>query len=356
MTRPGAPLELRGLRVPNRLWMSPMCQYSAAATGAGAGHVTDWHVSHLEARAVGGVGLVMTEATAIHPDGRVSPTDLGIWNDRQVDGLGRIVSAVRRHSAVPALQLGHAGPKASTYQPWIDRRRRVEPADGGWLPWAASAAPDGPEVRALATEEVDALPGLFAAASARALRAGFQAIEIHAAHGYLLHAFLSPLGNQREDVYGKDRARLTREVVGAIREVWPADLPLMLRISATDWLDGGLTVADAVALTEEVVPLGVDLVDVSSGGLRPATIELYPGYQVPLAAEIRRATGAVVGAVGLIEEAEHVVRILSDGDADVVFAGRATLRDPNWARGVLKWSGSPARWPNQYAWAIGAEG
>ncbi|WP_433504827.1 hypothetical protein ACQP04_35655 [Pseudonocardia halophobica] len=212
----------------------------------------------------------MTEATAIHPDGRVSPTDLGIWSDDQVEGLSRIVAAVRRHGAVPALQLGHAGPKASTYQPWIDRRRRVEPADGGWLPWAASATPAGPEVRELATEEADAVPGLFAAAAGRALRAGFQAAEIHAAHGYLLHAFPSPLGNRREDVYGKDRSRLTRDVVGAIREVWPADLPLLLRISATDWLDGGLTVADAVALTEEVVPLGVDLVDVSSGGLHPA--------------------------------------------------------------------------------------
>ncbi|KMS84258.1 hypothetical protein ACZ91_48810 [Streptomyces regensis] len=336
--------------------MSPMCQYSAEATGPATGQVTDWHVSHLEARAVGGVGLVMTEATAVHSDGRVSPTDLGIWTDDQILGLTRIVAAVRRHGAIPALQLGHAGPKASTYQPWIDRRRRADPADGGWAPWAASALPDGPNVRELTTEEVGRVPDLFAAAAVRALRAGFNAIEIHAAHGYLLHAFLSPLGNQRKDIYGMDRSRLIRDVVGAVREVWPTGLPLLLRVSATDWLDGGITVADAVALTEEVLPLGVDLVDVSSGGLRPAAIDSFPGYQVPLAAEIRKATGAMVGTVGLIEEPEHAARILAEGEADAVLAGRATLRDPNWARRVLRASGTPAQWPHQYAWALGVEG
>ncbi|MFC8047239.1 hypothetical protein [Nocardia sp. NPDC057353] len=343
MSAAGDALRLRGLRVPNRLWMSPMCQYSAPA-----GVVTDWHVSHLEARAVGGVGLVLTEATAVVPEGRVSPADLGVWSDEQIPGLARIAAAVRRHGAVPALQLGHAGPKASTYPPWIDRRRRVEPADGGWIPVTASEG-----ARVLSTDEVRAVPGLFAAAAGRARAAGFQAVEIHAAHGYLLHSFLSPLSNHRTDAYGADRALLVREVVGAVREVWPADLPLLLRISATDWLTGGLDVEDAVTLTEQVLPLGVDLIDVSSGGLRPAVIGSVPGYQVPFAAEIRRRTGAVVGAVGLIEESGQVARILGEGAADVVLAGRATLRDPNWARNVLRESGSAMPWPPQYAWALG---
>ncbi|MFD4250023.1 NADH:flavin oxidoreductase/NADH oxidase [Amycolatopsis thermoflava] len=356
MTRPGDQLTLRTLTVPNRLWMSPMCLYSSASSGPGAGGVTDWHVSHLEARAVGGAGLVLTEATAVHPEGRVSPTDLGVWSDDHVHGLSRIVAAVERHGSVPALQLGHAGPKASTYQPWIDRRRRVEPADGGWLPWSPSPVPSGAGVRQLTEAEVDAVPAMFAAAAARALRAGFKAVEVHAAHGYLLHAFLSPLSNERADVYGKDRTKLVREVVGAVREVWPRDLPVFLRISATDWIDGGLTVDDSVALTESVVQLGVDLVDVSSGGLRPAVIETCPGYQVPLASAIRRATGAVVGAVGLIEEPEHVARVLSGGGADVVLAGRATLRDPYWARKVLRACGSTVAWPEQYAWALGTDG
>ncbi|MEJ2867750.1 NADH:flavin oxidoreductase/NADH oxidase [Actinomycetospora sp. OC33-EN08] len=356
MTRPGDPLILRSLRVPNRLWMSPMCQYSSEPTGPGAGSVTDWHVSHLEARAVGGVGLILTEATAVHPEGRVSPTDLGIWADAQVPGLARVVAAVERHGVVPALQLGHAGPKASTYQPWVDRRRRVEPADGGWIPWAPSPAPDGPVVRALSEAQVDAVPALFAAAAARARRAGFRAIEVHVAHGYLLHAFLSPLSNTRGDAYGRDRTKLVSDVIGAVREVWPQALPVLLRISGTDRLGGGLTVEDAVALTEKVVPMGVDLVDVSSGGLRPAAVDAFPGYQVPLAATVRRATGAVVSTVGLIEETGHVERILASGEADVVLAGRALLRDPHWARTVLREAGSPVAWPRQYAWALGPVG
>ncbi|MEV0854475.1 NADH:flavin oxidoreductase/NADH oxidase [Nocardia fluminea] len=356
VTRVGDALQLRGLRVPNRLWMSPMCQYSAAAAGPTAGHVTDWHLTHLAARAAGGVGLVLTESTAVVPEGRVSPADLGVWSDDQIPGLARIVAEVRRHKVVPALQLGHAGPKASTHAPWIDRRRRVDPADGGWIPAAASALQAGPQVRVLSTTDVEAVPSLYAAAAARALRAGFEAVEIHAAHGYLLHSFLSPLSNHRTDAYGKDRERLLREVIGAIRDVWPAELPLLLRISATDWVDGGLGVDDAVALTEHVLPLGVDLIDVSSGGLRPAAIDVFPGYQVPFAAEIRRRTGAVVGAVGLLEEAEHIACILGEGDADVVLAGRATLRDPNWARKILRARGFSTPWPSQYAWALGADG
>lgn len=343
--------------MPNRLWMSPMCQYSAPSCGPAMGTVTDWHVSHLEARAVGGAGLVTVEATAVDPVGRVSPADLGIWSDDHVPGLARLAQAISRHGSVPAIQLGHAGPKASTLPPWIDRRRRVAVADGGWIPWSPSPRPDGAEVHEPGAAELARVPELFAAAAARAHRAGFRVVEIHAAHGYLLHAFLSPATNARTDAYGVERSALLLDVVRAVRDRWPADLPLFVRISATDWLPQGLDLEDTVAVVRELLPLGVDLIDVSSGGLLPASIDARPGYQVPLAARIRHATGATVATVGLIEDAELVRRVLGGGDADAVFAGRALLRNPNWARSVLAASGEPeGPWPPQYAWAIGPRG
>lgn len=354
MTSPGEPLTLRSVTARNRLWMSPMCQYSSPQTGLDIGAVTDWHVSHLEARAVGGVGLVMTEAAAVDPAGRVSPTDLGIWSDDHVPGLSRVTAAIARHGAIPALQLGHAGPKASTCQPWLDRRRRVPESEGGWIPWSPSPRVDGQPVEEPDEAALARLPDLYAAAAARALRAGFEALEVHAAHGYLLHAFQSPLTNMRRDGYGVDRTRLLREVVQGVRSTWPAELPLLVRITGTDWLEGGLVVGDAIALTREILPLGVDLIDVSSGGLLPASIDVHPGYQVPFASAVRRSTGAVVSAVGIVEEPEHVRQILGDGHADVVFAGRALLRDPNWARTVLRTVGDEPSWPVQYAWAIDA--
>jgi 2,4-dienoyl-CoA reductase-like NADH-dependent reductase (Old Yellow Enzyme family) len=350
---PGAasPLTLRAVRVPNRLWMSPMCQYSAAADGPAAGGVTDWHVSHLEARAVGGCGLVMAEATAVDPLGRVSPHDLGAWSDRQVPGLARLAAAVARHGAVPGLQLGHAGPKAATHPPWVARHRRVPAAEGGWLPWSPAPRPDGAEVHEMTTAEVAAVPGRFAAAARRARHAGFRVVEVHAAHGYLLHAFLSPLTNTRTDGYGRDRDRLLMEVAGAVRAEWPADLPLFVRLTGTDWLPGGLTVRDATRLAGKLAAAGVDLVDVSSGGLLPAVIDTHPGYQVPLATAVR-AAGVPVAAVGLLEDPELVRGTLRREHADAVFAGRATLRDPYWARRLLAHEGAAMDWPPQYGWAI----
>jgi 2,4-dienoyl-CoA reductase-like NADH-dependent reductase (Old Yellow Enzyme family) len=325
-----SPLTLRGTTFRNRVWLAPMCQYSAAADGV----PTDWHLAHLGARAVGGFGLVLTEATAIVPEGRITPQDVGIWDDAQVAAWRRITDLVRSRGAVVGVQLAHAGRKASTYRPFDQGRGTVAEQDGGWatvgpaaLPFPGYAAP-----QAMTAEQVAAVPGQFAAATRRALDAGFDLVEVHAAHGYLLHQFLSPLSNHRTDAWGgspENRARLLLDTVDAVRAVLPDDRPLLVRVSATDWTEGGLTVEDTAELAGWLREHGVDLVDVSTGGNVPATIPVGPGYQVPAARAVR-AAGVATVAVGLITTPEQAEQVLAEGDADAVLIGRPALFDPHW--------------------------
>ncbi len=326
-----APLTLRGLVVPNRVWLAPMCQYSAVD-----GHVTDWHLVHLGARAAGGFGLLLAEATAVVPEGRITPQDAGLWHDAHVDSWRRVTDFVHARGARIGVQLAHAGRKASTYRGFPGEPTGAVPlAEGGWTTVGAGVEPFPglPAPGELATEQVAALPGVFAAAARRAIEAGFDTVEVHAAHGYLLHQLLSPLTNQRDDVYGgspENRMRALVEVVAAVRAVLPAVAPLLVRVSATDWTEGGLTVADVAAVTATLAEHGVDLVDVSTGGLVPADIPVGPGYQVPAAREVRAVSGLPVGAVGLLTDARQAEALLDAGDADVVLLGRVALRDPSW--------------------------
>lgn len=328
-----APLSVRDLTARNRIWLSPMCQYSCFA---GDGVPTDWHLVHLGSHAVGGFGLILTEAAAVVPEGRISPEDAGLWNDTQLAAWRRIVDFVHEQGTPIGVQLAHAGRKASTYSPFHPTGEGSVPAaEGGWETVAPSAlAFEGYAApRALTTEEVVAIPAAFAAAARRADQAGFDLVEIHAAHGYLLHEFLSPLSNRRSDAYGGDfdgRTRLVREVVDAVRAVLPRHKALAIRFSGTDWLDGGWTVEETAKLAAELQEHGVDLVDVSSGGLLPAEIPVGPGYQVPLAREVRSSSGLLTGAVGLITEPSQAEEIITAGDADVVLLARAALREPGW--------------------------
>jgi 2,4-dienoyl-CoA reductase-like NADH-dependent reductase (Old Yellow Enzyme family) len=343
-----APLTLRGTTIPNRVWVSPMCQYSSHD-----GRPTDWHLVHLGALARGGSGLVMTEATAVTPEGRISPQDAGIWNDEQADDYRRITDFIRTQGAVPGVQLAHAGRKASTRAPWLGRGY-VPVAEGGWQTVGASSLGYGewPAPRELTTDELSAHPSAWAQAASRSLAAGFDVAEIHAAHGYLLHQFLSPLSNRRTDSYGGDlagRSRLLLEVVDAVREVWPDDKPLFVRISATDWVDGGLTVEDTAEVAVLLADHGVDLVDVSSGGNSPEQqIQIGPGYQVPFAARIREASGLPVASVGLITEPQQAEKIVSDAEADAVFLARELLRNPSWPQFAADERGADVHWPDQY--------
>jgi len=324
------PLRIRGVELRNRIAVSPMCQYSSED-----GLANDWHLVHLGARAVGGAALVITEAAAVVPEGRISPQDLGIWSDAHVPGLRRIPEFVAGQGAVPGIQLAHAGRKASTVRPW-EGPGIVEPSDGGWQPVGASPIAydrHSPTPTELTASELDALPGLFATAARRALDAGFRWIEIHGAHGYLLHSFLSPLSNARTDAWGGDRegrAKLLLDVVRAVRAEAGEDVPVAVRVSASDWAEGGWTDADTVALAPLLSEAGADLVDCSSGGSTPAQkIELRPGYQVPFAEAVRRA-GVRSAAVGLITEPEQADAIVRDGRADLVLLARELLRDPHW--------------------------
>ena len=328
------PLTLRGATSRNRIWVAPMCQYSAADSGPAVGAPTDWHLVHLGARAVGGAGLVMTEATAVSPEGRISPHDTGIWNDEQAAAWAGIASFVRSQGALAAIQLAHAGRKASTHRPW-EGRGVVPAAEGGWTPVgpSATAYPGLGEPAALDAAGIQKVRADFVAATRRADAAGFDVVEIHAAHCYLLHSFLSPLSNDRTDAYGADlagRMRLPLEVIEDVREAWPQDKPLVLRISASDWLDGGWTVDDSVVLAKEAAARGVDLVDCSSGGNAPSQIPLEPGYQVPFAAAVRGGAGVPTGAVGLVTEPAQAEAIVAEGSADVVLLARELLRDPHW--------------------------
>jgi 2,4-dienoyl-CoA reductase-like NADH-dependent reductase (Old Yellow Enzyme family) len=343
------PLALRAVTLPNRIAVSPMCQYASEG-----GFASDWHVVHLGSRAVGGAGLVFTEATAILPDGRISPQDLGIWSDEHIDPLARIVRFIHEQGSVAGIQLAHAGRKASTYRPW-DGHGTVPDGEGGWPTVGPSPLPFGEDFavpRMLSEDGVANIVAAFVAAARRACEAGFRIVEIHAAHGYLLHQFLSPLSNRRQDRYGgsfENRTRLLREVVTAVREVWAEDCPLFVRISATDWTDGGWDLDQSVELARQLRPLGVDLIDCSSGGNLPkAKIPVGPGYQTPFAERIRRETGVPTGAIGLITapaQAEHIIRA---GQADLVLLAREMLRDPYWPLRAGRELGHAAPWPVQY--------
>jgi 2,4-dienoyl-CoA reductase-like NADH-dependent reductase (Old Yellow Enzyme family) len=342
------PLTLRGATFRNRAWVSPMCQYSATD-----GLPDDWHLVHLGARAVGGAGLVLTEATAVTPEGRISPQDTGIWNDAQADVWARIAGFVKAQGAAAGMQLAHAGRKGSTLRPW-DGRGYLQPADGGWETVGASPIEydDSPAPRELDQTALDALAADFATAARRADEAGCDTVELHAAHGYLLHQFLSPLTNVRTDAYGgtfDNRVRYPLQVVDAVRAVWPDRKPLLVRISATDWADGGWTLDESVELCRLLAQHGVDLVDVSSGGLVPEQrIEVGPGYQVPFAARVRREAGIPTGAVGLITEPQQADKVLGGGDADVVLLARELLRDPHWPLRAATELGDDIAWPPQY--------
>ena len=327
-----------------------MCQYSSLD-----GVPNDWHLVHLGARATGGAGAVLVEASGITPEGRISPDDSGIWSDEQVAAFRRITAFVSKHGAVPGIQIAHAGRKASVSPPWLGGKP-LGPDERGWQPVGPSALPfdDGWLMpRELGSGELGDVVEAFVASARRAQAAGFRLLEIHAAHGYLLHSFLSPLSNLRSDAYGGDfagRTRLVLEVVEAVRAVWPAELPLSVRISASDWVEGGWALDDSVALATLLGPLGVDLVDCSSGGNSPAAqIPLDPGYQVPFAAAIRRRAGIATGAVGLITESRQAEDILQAGDADVVLLGRASLRDASWPLRAARELGVESDdWPTQY--------
>lgn len=344
------PLPLGEVTARNRIMVSPMCQYCAQDS---VPH--EWHFVHLGSRAVGGAGIVMTEATAVEPVGRITPFDLGLWNDAQETAFSRIASFVRGQGAIAGIQLSHAGRKASHSRPW-EERVPLRPEQGGWevvgpgpVPWDSSDLIP----RELNVEEISLMMGKFRAAAKRALAAGFQLLEVHAAHGYLFHSFLSPLTNHRRDGYGGDfegRSRFLLETVKAIREVWPPRLPLFVRLSVTDLVEGGWTVADTVRLAGLLQAAGVDAIDCSSGGLVPQErIRTYPGYQVPLAERVRRESGVKTVAVGLIRDPALAEEIISNCRADLVAMGRVFLWDPYWpihAEKVLK---GKAEFPVQYA-------
>jgi len=345
------PLTLRAVALPNRIAVSPMCQYSAEG-----GRAADWHLVHLGGLAQGGAGLVLTEATAILPEGRISPQDLGIWEDGQIDGLKRITRFICSQGSVPGIQLAHAGRKASTAAPWQGVAGTLGTSEGGWTSVAPSPLAFDEGWATPVELDSAAIAGLvqaFVVAGQRAVEAGFRVLELHAAHGYLLHQFLSPLSNRRTDAYGgsfENRTRLLREVVAAVRAVCAEDLPLLVRLSATDWAEGGWNPEESVALCKDLRALGVDLVDVSSGGLVPRTqIPVGPGYQVPFARQIRTASGIPTAAVGLITEPRQAQGILAEGDADLVLLGRELLRNPRWPLLAAQELGVEVPWPAQYA-------
>ncbi|AMM06926.1 NADH:flavin oxidoreductase/NADH oxidase [Streptomyces albidoflavus] len=349
------PLTLRSLTLPNRIWMAPMCQYSAPATGPTAGRPTDWHFQHYGARAAGGAGLILLEATAVAPEGRISPWDLGLWNDGQTAALRRITSFLTSQGTVPGIQLAHAGRKASCEAPWRGGKA-IDPADGGWQPVGPSPVPfdaDSPVPHELTADEIQGVVRQFAEATRRALEAGFEVVEIHGAHGYLIGEFLSPHSNHRTDEYGgsfENRARFALEVVDAVRAVWPQEKPLFFRISATDWLDeGGWTADDTVRLAPLLKERGVDLLDASTGGnVAKVAIPVGPGYQVPFAARVRNEAGLPSAAVGLLTEPEQAEKVLANGEADAVLLGRELLRDAAWPRRAARELGGTVRVPQQY--------
>jgi 2,4-dienoyl-CoA reductase-like NADH-dependent reductase (Old Yellow Enzyme family) len=343
------PLPIRGITLQNRIAVSPMCQYSSED-----GFANDWHLVHLGGRAVGGASLVFTEATAVTPEGRITAEDLGIWKDAHIEFLSRIVRFLAGQGVVPGMQLAHAGRKASTQRPW-EGSDAVPLDKGGWVPLAPSAVAYSDRYampRAMSKEEIRGIVDAYAQAARRALEAGFRILEIHAAHGYLMHEFFSPLSNFRTDEYGgslENRTRIAREVVVAVRKQMPDNLPLFIRISATDWKEGGWDLDQSVELAKQLKPLGVDLVDCSSAALVPdQKIVAGPGFQVPFAERIRRDAKVLTGAVGLIETKEQVSEILANEKADLVFMAREFLRDPYWPLRTAREMKQPMSWPAQY--------
>jgi 2,4-dienoyl-CoA reductase-like NADH-dependent reductase (Old Yellow Enzyme family) len=344
------PLTIRDLKFANRVFVSPMCQYSSHD-----GYANDWHFVHLGSRAVGGAGLIFTEATAVLAEGRISPHDLGIWADGHIEMLARIVSFIHEQGSVAGMQLAHAGRKASTRRPW-EAPGKVPESEGGWEKVAAPSAlaftDNYPMPKALTSDGIQEVIAAFAAAARRACQAGFRVVEIHAAHGYLIHEFLSPLSNRRADDYGgsfENRTRLCREIVAAVRSAWPKELPFFVRISSTDWVDGGWNIDESVKLAAQLKPMGVDLIDCSSGGNVPhAKIPVGPGYQVAFAERIRREAEIMTGAVGMITspvQAEHIIRT---EQADAVIMAREFLRDPYWPLRAARELDEQIAWPVQY--------
>lgn len=349
-----SPLTIRGVTLRNRIAMSPMCQYVAKE-----GLADDWHLVHIGSRAAGGVGLAIVEATAVARDGRITPGDLGIWSDDHVEPLERIASFVHSQGAVAGIQLAHAGRKASCDLPWNGGTGLTTADSGGWPvvgPSEIAFDDSSPVPRALDKAGIDGIIAAFEAATHRALAAGFRVIEIHGAHGYLLHEFLSPLSNRRTDDYGgslENRMRLPLRVAAAVRGLVPAELPVFMRISATDWSEGGWDLEQSVVLATRLKDAGIDLIDVSSGGLVPkAKIAVSKGYQVPFARRIRSEAGMMTGAVGMITEAAHANEIVTGGDADLVLLARELLREPYWALKAQQELGAEPAWPISYGYAV----
>lgn len=342
------PLSIRSLTLRNRIMVAPMCQYSSED-----GFANDWHLVHLGSFASGGAALVMTEATAVEARGRISPQDLGIYSDAHIEALTRITNFIKAQGAVPAIQLAHAGRKASCYRPWSGKGE-LSTDEGRWQTVAPSSlrfSDDYPLPHELTPTEIQTIVASFQAAAQRARTAGFEVVEIHAAHGYLIHEFLSPLSNQREDEYGgspSKRMRLLLEVVTATRQVWPADLPLFVRLSATDWTEHGLTIHDTVEIAKALKAHGVDLIDVSSGGNILAPVPLAPGYQVPFAEQVRREAEIPTAAVGLITEPHQANGIITNGEADLVAMARELLRNPRWPYAAAHALQQDIPWARQY--------
>ncbi|MFB9842690.1 NADPH dehydrogenase NamA [Mucilaginibacter ginsenosidivorans] len=345
-----SPLTIKSIEFKNRIVVSPMCEYSSAD-----GFANDWHLVHLGAFAVGGASLVITEATAVSPEGRISPGDLGIWKDEHIEKLKQITDFIHQQGSVAGIQLAHAGRKASHDVPWQGSKQIRSDAAGGWKALAPSAIPftDAEEApQELDRAGIEKIKADFRAAAIRALEAGFKVIEIHGAHGYLIHEFYSPLSNQRTDDYGgtfENRIRLLLEITESIKEVWPADLPLFVRISSTDWTEGGWTADDSVALAKILKGKGIDLVDCSSGGnVAAAKIPLKPGYQVEFAEKVKKEAGVLTGAVGLITKSSQADEIIQTGQADMVLLAREMLRDPHFALRAAHELRHEAKWPVQY--------
>ncbi|WP_324678977.1 NADPH dehydrogenase NamA [Hymenobacter sp. GOD-10R] len=343
-----SPLRLRGLELKNRIVVSPMCEYSSQD-----GFANDWHLVHLGSRAVGGAGLILFEATAVSPEARITPDDLGIWKDEHIEGLRRITSFLEAHGSVPGIQLAHAGRKASTFSPW--KGEGAVPAEQGWQTVAPSAVPFSPtypQPVALDQTGIQKVLNDFREATRRSLEAGFKVIEIHAAHGYLLHEFYSPLSNQRTDDYGgsfENRIRLLLEIIDAVRETWPAEYPLLVRISATDWTEGGWTIEDSVRLAKVLKDKQIDLIDTSTGGNVPqAEIPVGPGYQVEFAARVKQEANIPTGAVGIITTAQQAEDILANNQADLILMARELLRDPYFPLHAAQELGADLEWPVQY--------
>lgn len=349
-----SPLTIRGITFPNRIAMSPMCMYSAED-----GFANDFHLVHLGSRAMGGVGLVIVEATAVTAEGRISPADMGIWKDEHIEPLARIARFVEMQGAIPGIQLAHAGRKASCDKPWSGGRSLKTAAEGGWPVIGPSPLPfdaGDPVPAAMSEADIGHCIDAWEIATKRALAAGFKLIELHAAHGYLMHEFLSPISNQRTDEYGgnlENRMRLLLRLAGRLRGIIPHELPFFVRISATDWTEGGWDIEQSIVLCKELKALGVDLIDVSSGGATPdAKIPVSRGYQIPLARRIREEAKIRTGGLGLITDAQYADEIITSGQADLVFIGRELLREPYWAIKAQHSMGEEPAWPIQYGYAV----